>query len=149
MKIVRNIIGVVAGILIGSFVNMFIVELGPQFFPLPAGVNLTTEDGLKAGMSLMQPEHFIAPFLAHAVGTLVATFIAALIAVDRRKIITRVISLLYLAGGAYMVAVLPSPMWFNLLDLIVAYVPMGMLGYLLATKIIPEGKGEGNSNINR
>ncbi len=137
MKIVRNIIGVVAGILIGSFVNMFIVELGPQFFPLPAGVSLTTEEGLKAGMAYMQPEHFIPPFLAHAVGTLVATFIAALIAVDRRKIITRVISLLYLAGGAYMVAILPSPMWFNLLDLIVAYIPMGMLGYLLATKIIP------------
>ena len=141
MKIVRNIIGVVAGILIGSFVNMFIVELGPKFFPLPAGVNLTTEEGLKAGMAFMHPEYFIAPFLAHAIGTLVATFIAALIAVDRRKIITRVISLLYLAGGAYMVAILPSPMWFNLLDLIVAYVPMGMLGYWLATKIIPEEKG--------
>ena len=39
-----------------------------------------------------------------------------------------------------MVAILPSPMWFNLLDLIVAYFPMGMLGYWLATKIIPEGK---------
>jgi hypothetical protein len=140
MKIVRNIIGVVAGILIGSFVNMYIVELGPQFFPLPAGVNLTTEEGLKAGMAYMQPEHFIAPFLAHAIGTLVATFIAALIAVDRRKIITRLISLLYLSGGAYMVAILPSPMWFNLLDLIVAYLPMGVIGYLLATKIIPEGK---------
>jgi len=138
MKIVRNIIGVIAGVLIGLSVNMYIVELGPQFFPLPAGVNLTTEEGLKTGMSLMQPEHFIAPFLAHAIGTLVGTFIAALIAVDRRKIITRVISLLYLTGGAYMVAILPSPMWFNLLDLIVAYVPMGMLGYLLATKIIPE-----------
>lgn len=137
MKIVRNIIGVIAGVLIGSFVNMFIVELGPKFFPLPAGVNITTE-GLKAGMDFMKPEHFIAPFLAHAIGTLVATFIAALIAFERRKIITRVISLLYLAGGAYMVAILPSPMWFNLLDLIVAYLPMGMLGYWLATKIIPE-----------
>lgn len=140
MKIVRNIIGVIAGVLIGSYVNMYIVELGPQFFPLPSKVNITTEEGLKTGMAFMQPEHFIAPFLAHAVGTLIATFIAALIAVSRRKNITRVIALLYLAGGAYMVAILPSPMWFNLLDLIVAYVPMGMLGYLLATKIIPEEK---------
>ena len=118
---------------------MYIVNLGPKFFPLPEGVNITTEEGLKAGMSLMQPEHFIAPFLAHAIGTLVATFIAALIAVSRRRIITRVISLLYFAGGAYMVAILPSPMWFNLLDLIVAYKPMGMLGYWLATRVVPEG----------
>jgi hypothetical protein len=140
MKIIRNIVGVIAGVLIGSYVNMFIVNLGPTFFPLPEGVNITTEEGLKAGMSLMQPEHFIAPFLAHAIGTLVATFIAALIAVSRRKIITRVISLLYLSGGAYMVTILPSPMWFNLLDLIVAYVPMGMLGYWLATRFVPEGE---------
>ncbi|MFM7016117.1 MAG: hypothetical protein ACKOX3_07305 [Bacteroidota bacterium] len=138
MKIIRNIFGVVAGILIGSYINMFIVELGPTFFPLPAGVNLTTEEGLKAGMAFMRPEHFIAPFLAHVIGTFVATFIAAAIAVDRRKNITRAISLIFLSGGAYMVAVLPSPLWFNLLDLIVAYVPMGMLGYFLATKIRAE-----------
>jgi len=139
MKIIRNIIGVIAGVFIGSYINMFIVSIGPTFFPLPEGVNITTEEGLKAGMSLMQPEHFIAPFFAHAIGTLIATFIAALIAVNKRKIITRVISLLYLAGGAYMVAILPSPMWFNLLDLIVAYMPMGMLGYWLATRFVPEG----------
>ena len=138
MKIIRNIIGVIAGVLIGSYVNMYIVNLGPKFFPLREGVNITNEEGLKAGMSLMQPEHFIAPFLAHSIGTLVATFLAALIAVHRRKNITRVISIIFLAGGAYMVAILPSPMWFNLLDLIVAYVPMGMLGYTLATKMIPE-----------
>ena len=140
MKIVRNIIGVIAGTLIGSYVNRCIVELGAIFYK-PEGVNITTEEGLKAGMALMQPEHFIAPFLAHAIGTLVATFIAALIAVSRRKIITIVISLLYLAGGAYMVAILPSPLWFNLIDLIVAYVPMGMVGYWLATRFVPEGKG--------
>ena len=138
MKIIRNIIGVIAGLLIGSYVNMYIVELGPRYFPLPEGVNITTEEGLKTGMAFMKPEHFIAPFFAHALGTLVATLIAALIAVNRRKNITRVISLLFLAGGAYMVAILPSPLWFNLLDLIVAYLPMGMLGYILATKIIPE-----------
>ena len=141
MKIIRNIIGVIAGVLIGSYVNMFIVNLGPTFFPLPEGVNITTEEGLKAGMAYMKPEHFIAPFLAHAIGTLVATFLAALIVVHRRKNITRVISLLYMAGGAYMVAILSSPMWFNLLDLIVAYFPIGMLGYWLATRVVPEGEG--------
>ena len=140
MKIVRNIIGVIAGILIGSFVNIFIVELGPQFFPLPAGVNLTTEEGLKAGMAYMQPEHFIAPFLAHAIGTLVAAFIATLVAISRRKNIANFIAVFFMAGGAIEVATLPSPMWFNLLDLIVAYVPMGMLGFSLATRFIPEGK---------
>jgi hypothetical protein len=140
MKIIRNIIGVISGVLIGLCVNLFIVELGPTFFPLPEGVNITTEEGLKAGMSLMQPEHFIAPFLAHAIGTLVATFIAALIVVSRKKNITNFIAVLFMTGGAIEVATLPSPMWFNLLDLIMAYMPMGMLGYWLATRVVPEGE---------
>jgi len=32
MKIIRNIIGVIAWVLIGSYVNMYIVELGSEFF---------------------------------------------------------------------------------------------------------------------
>jgi len=33
MKIIRNIVGVIAGVLIGSYVNRFNVDLEPEFFP--------------------------------------------------------------------------------------------------------------------
>jgi hypothetical protein len=28
-----------------------------------------------------------------------------------------------------------APMWFNILDLVFAYIPMGLLGYYLASKL--------------
>jgi hypothetical protein len=37
-------------------------------------------------------------------------------------------------GGVYMVNILPSPMWFNVLDLGLAYFPMAFLGYRLGRK---------------
>ena len=46
------------------------------------------------------------------------------------------IGAIFFLGGAYMVSLLPSPMWFNILDLVGAYIPMGYLGYFIADKII-------------
>jgi hypothetical protein len=37
-------------------------------------------------------------------------------------------------GGTMMVFSLPTPLWFALLDLGLAYLPMGYLGYYLGKK---------------
>ncbi|TGL88194.1 hypothetical protein EHQ68_10195 [Leptospira congkakensis] len=37
----------------------------------PKGADVTTMEGLKASIHLFEPEHFLFPFLAHALGTLV------------------------------------------------------------------------------
>jgi hypothetical protein len=34
------------------------------------------------------------------------------------------------------VANLSAPLWFNVLDLVMAYIPMAYLGYFLATKLV-------------
>jgi hypothetical protein len=38
------------------------------------------------------------------------------------------IGVLFLIGGTAAVMMLPAPMWFSALDLIVAYIPMAWLG---------------------
>jgi hypothetical protein len=35
-----------------------------------------------------------------------------------------------------MAYILPAPLWFNLLDLTLAYFPMGLLGYWIGRKIV-------------
>jgi len=35
-------------------------------------------------------------------------------------------------GGIKMASLLPAPLWFDILDLGFAYIPMGYLGYKLA-----------------
>jgi len=132
--ILKNILAVLAGLVIGSIVNMGIVNIGSTVIPLPDGVDNTTMEGLKAGMLLFEPKHFIMPFLAHTLGTFVGAFIAAKFAATHKLKFALTIGVLFLLGGISAVFMLPSPIWFAVLDLSLAYIPMGYLAGKLATK---------------
>lgn len=129
MDIMRNIIAVVLGIFIGGSVNMAIINNGGLIIPLPEGINPKDLESIKANIHLYTPLHFMVPFLAHALGTLVGAIIASLISAKNQKTIALGIGGIFLMGGIMMVFMLPSPMWFNILDLGVAYIPMGYLGW--------------------
>ena len=133
--IIKNILAVIAGAVIGGIVNIFLVNTGPVVIPPPPGADVTTMEGLKESMHLFEFKHFIFPFLAHALGTLVGATIAAMIAANRKKTYAIVIGVFFLAGGVTNVFMLPSPGWFIAVDLLLAYIPMGLLGYKLYEKI--------------
>lgn len=135
MKKFRNILATIAGLVIGSIANMALIMVSSKIIPLPKGVDNTTEEGLKASMHLLEPQHFIFPFLAHAFGTFVGAFIATKLSFPKTNKPAFIIGLLFLIGGITMVIKLPgSPIWFNSIDLIFAYIPMAYLGYLLGKK---------------
>lgn len=129
----RGSLAVLAGLVVGSLVNMALVTAGPTVFPPPLGVDVTTMDGLKAALPLFGPEHFLFPFLAHALGTLVGALVATLFAGGRVPAI--VVGVLFFAGGAANVAMLPAPLWFDALDLLLAYGPMAWAGWWLAGRL--------------
>lgn len=130
--ILKNLLAVIVGLVVGSFVNGGIITLSPSIIPPPEGTDNATMEGLIASMHLFEPKHFIFPFLAHAIGTFAGAFLTALIAANNQLKLAFVIGLFFLAGGAYMVLSLPSPLWFSVLDLIMAYVPMAYFGGRLA-----------------
>lgn len=131
---VKNVLAIVVGFLVGSFVNIAIVNLGHLIIPHPAGVDVSDMEGLKASMSLFSPQHFIAPFLAHALGTLVGALIASLIAASHNFKFAMAIGVIFLLGGITMVFIVGGPLWFILLDLFVAYIPMALLGWKFSGK---------------
>lgn len=131
---IRNIIAVVIGLLVGSAVNMSFILASGHVIPPPAGADVTTTAGLQAAMHLFEPKHFLFPFLAHALGTLAGATAAAWIGATSRLQLALLIGVAFLAGGVASVKMLPSPMWFNALDLIAAYLPMAWLGWKLAAK---------------
>ena len=137
--ILKNILAVIAGIVIGSIVNSTLVNVGPMVIPPPEGGDTTAIEGLKETIHLFEPQHFIFPFLAHALGTLVGAFVAAKIAATHKMKIAIGIGVFFLFGGIYVATLIPSPTWFNLLDIVVAYIPMGWLGGKLALgkKVVP------------
>lgn len=131
-NIVRNILAVIIGIIAGSLVNMGIVMLCGRIVPPPAGVDMTSLESIKASIHLFQAKHFIAPFLAHALGTFTSALVASLIARSGRLIIAMLIGGLSLLGGIVAAFLIPAPFWFIALDLIVAYLPMAWLGWKLS-----------------
>jgi hypothetical protein len=132
--ILRNILAIVAGLIIGSMVNMGLIMISGSIIPPPNGADVTTIEGLKASMHLFEPKHFIFPFLAHALGTLAGAWVAALIAGRRKMRLAMVIGIVFLVGGITNVVMLPSPVWYTILDLVAAYIPMAYIGGKLAGK---------------
>jgi hypothetical protein len=126
--VIRNIVAVIAGIIGGSLVNMGLIMISGQVIPPPAGVDVTDMESLKSSLHLFEPRHFIFPFLAHALGTLAGAFLTSVLAAGRKMTYALGVGVFFLIGGTINVFMLPSPLWFTLLDLIVAYLPMGWLG---------------------
>ena len=75
MELMRNIIAVVLGIFIGGSVNMAIINNGGLIIPPPEGVNPADLESIKENIHLYTPLHFMVPFLAHVMGTLVGAII--------------------------------------------------------------------------
>ncbi len=86
-------------------------------------------------MHLFKPEHFVFPFLAHALGTLAGALVAFLIAASYRSVFAYVVGAVSLAGGIAATFMIPAPIWFITLDLAVAYIPMAWFGTQIGRRI--------------
>ena len=132
--IIKNILAVILGIFIGSSVNMGIIMISGSIIPPPDGADVTTMEGFKESIHLFQPQHFVFPFLAHALGTLVGAFVAALITTTHKMKFALAIGIFFLIGGIINIVMLPSPTWFIILDLVGAYIPMAWLGWRITQR---------------
>ena len=127
---VRNILGFIAGYIVGSLVNFGLIMAGIAL--MPAGTDFSTPDGVNAAIAQMGPINYAVVFLAHALGALTGALVASLVAVSHRFVLSLVIGALFLLGGIYAAAVIDAPLWFEAADVILAYIPMAWLGWKLA-----------------
>lgn len=137
VRILRLLLATVAALLSGTLVNGALVALGHRIIPLPNGLSGDTPEALAAALPLMGVEHFLFPFLAHAGGSLASAFLATMISRNRHFWFPALFGALFMAGGIYMVVILPAPFWFEAVDLGLAYIPMAWFGYRLALLSMP------------
>lgn len=134
MRILRLILAVAVGLVVGSLVNMGLIMASGHVIPPPPGADVTTTEGLKASLHLFEPRHFLFPFLAHSLGTFAGALVATLLAPGRTAGPAYVVGFAFLLGGIASVFMLPAPLWFSVLDLVLAYLPAAWLGHLLASR---------------
>ncbi len=132
----RSVLAVILGLVIGSIVNMGLIYLGSELVPPPPGVDVSNADSIAASIHLYQAKHFIAPLLAHALGTLVGAVIAYSIAANHQQRAAWVVGCIFLIGGVVAALMIPAPIWFLSLDLVLAYLPMAWLGIKLSTRFV-------------
>lgn len=134
MTIVRNVLAVVLGFMAGNVVNMLIITAGHAIMPPPAGFDGKSMEGVASTIHLLQPIDYIVPFLAHAAGPLVGVIVAMFIAATSRKTIAIILGCLFFAAGIAANIMIPAPMWYRAVDVLLAYVPMAYLGFKLSGK---------------
>lgn len=125
--ILRNILAVIAGWLIGSAINLGLINLGHTIFPIE-GIDPNSMEDLAQIMPTLDYQFFIFPFLAHALGTLFGAMVAAWIAVSHKIKFALGIGILFLMGGIMASYMIPAPTWFVVTDLVFAYIPMAWIG---------------------
>ena len=114
---------------------MSIIKVGNSMITLPDGADNSSIEGIKNTIHLFQFKHFITPLIAHSLGSLTGGFVAAWIAPINKLLIAIMIGVLFMIGGTVMVFQLPSPIWFNIIDLTLAYLPMAWIGHKIFFKL--------------
>ena len=123
----KNIAIVILGIIVGMIVNIGLIILGGTIFH-------PSENFEPMNAMNWDFKYFIFPFLAHSIGTLSGALIVSKLSKKSSIILPLIVGLYFLLGGIYMITILPAPMWFVLLDVILGYIPMALLGWKLANE---------------
>lgn len=137
-SMLRGVAAVVVGAFVGGQVNMGLILAGAKLLPPPAGVDVNDIASIDAHIGEYSVAQLLAPFAAHALGTFVGAVLASLIAGSPRARLRAalVVGLLFQVGGILAVTMIPSaPLWFDALDLVVAYIPMALCGHWLALRV--------------
>ena len=132
--IVKNILGVAAGLVIGMICNMLLIEASPYVIALPEGVEPKNMDQLKQAISggQFEAKHYIMPLLAHSSQAFFGAFTCTKIAANRQFQLSMLLGAFEFVGGIMVADMLGTPMMPTTIDLVVAYFPMAWLGWKLA-----------------
>jgi hypothetical protein len=122
--ILRTVLAVILGAVVCVALNGLLLNLMMKVILPPAGFR--PNDPTTYG--LLEARHYLSPFVAHALPSLIGGLLAALIAASHRMTCALVVGGLHLLGGILAAIMIPAPTWFIALDLVVAYLPMAWLG---------------------
>lgn len=126
----KQILLLLLGLVAGSIANMGVLQIAGLLIPSPVPEGASVEE-MAAYMVQFEWFHFIGPWLAHALGTLVGATIVRKWS-SFPQAFPWVVAGFFFLGGLSMVLLLPgTPIGFILTDLVGAYFPMAELSMLM------------------
>lgn len=140
MKALLSILGVVAGMVVGGTVVWAVELMANRVHPFPEGIDRSDMDAFMEAVRQHAADAPLAALVivivAHAVGPLIGSFLAALIAGRGKMVCGMIIGVLFLLAGVMNLVMIPHPLWFAVVDLLVV-LPMAFIGAKLAIGLRP------------
>lgn len=132
--ILRNVLAVVAGIVLGGVANLAVLQVGMSLAPMPEGIDPMDPLSIKQNLDRFSLANFLVPLFAHAIGTFAGALIAATIAGTRKMQMALLVGVFFLSSGIQMIVQVGGPLWFKIADIALAYIPMAWLGGTIGSK---------------
>jgi hypothetical protein len=132
---IRSILAIVAGFLIGGIVVALIELPGMFLHPLPPGIDPKDQAAMQAHYARAPTSALICVGIAWAAGPLVGSFLACWIA--RRALLVHglVIGIIFLAADLAMISSFPHPAWLAIVG-VIAPIAMCLAGSWLASRAL-------------
>ena len=126
----KKILAVFAGVIVASICIWAVETLNHIMYPYPEGMKPNDMEGFK---SYVETLPFLGRFMVivgYAVGALVSGFIATKVSKDGKPTAALICGIIFLVFTIYNMTVLPTPIWFWVLGILVW--TLVLAGYKLA-----------------
>ena len=129
----RNAGAVIAGLVVGMFVNLALVQLNTVFFPLPDGVDLTDSAQMRDAIQDLPAAAWILVFAAHLGQSFVGAWVAARLGASHWMTLAMIVGVVSLGAGIANAMMLSAPAW-TWLEMPFYLVVAGMAGRMEAAR---------------
>jgi len=127
----RKILSVIAGILVGGLGIMMIQAISGEIYPWPEGLDYNDKDAFAAFVSTLPVGAFLMVILSYIVGSFFGGMTATAVAKEKYSSALIVGFALTIAGVMNAMAI-PQPMWVSIVSILV-FIPFAFFG----AKIFP------------
>lgn len=129
----RKIFAVVLGVITAVVLIIAIEALGHFLFPLPAGMDVTDTDAMKAYVMTLPVTALLIVMAAWIVATLVGGVLACFVARETPLIYSAIIGGLVLLGTIINLMSLPHPLWFSITSVLAIIATIFITGRIGST----------------
>lgn len=126
----RNILAIIAGILVSGTVIVFVESMSPRIFEIPL---ITNTDELMVFIDAAPASFHLFILLAYALGCFAGGLVTSIIAKDKKSNRAMTVGGIAMGFGVFNLVSLHHPMWVILMSMI-AFLPFSYLGARLGIK---------------
>ena len=127
---IKNILAVILGLIIGNIAIMGLHYVGMFFYPLPEGTDMGDMNAIAEYIKIAPFGSLLFVMLAHIGGAFLAGLSTAL--VSKKMLTVYLVGGFFTLAGIYNLYMLPHPLWFNIE--IILYFPAAIYSHKLINK---------------